>query len=64
MLADQPCGDRRVAELGAGPEPIPERRLTDGNLSRAMIRAVSVLRIEFGRPQVIDRIAARGQVFV
>lgn len=41
FVADQPFWARRVAELGAGPEPIPQRRLTEESLARAISRAVS-----------------------
>jgi sterol 3beta-glucosyltransferase len=36
FVADQPFGGRRVAGLGVGPAPIPQRKLTADNLARAM----------------------------
>lgn len=40
FFADQPFWGRRVAELGVGPEPIPQPRLAADNLSDAIRRAV------------------------
>ena len=38
---DQPFWGQRVAELGAGPEPIPRRKLTVDRLARAIDAAVT-----------------------
>lgn len=40
FFGDQPFWGRRVAELGVGPRPIPQRRLTAAALSEAIGRAV------------------------
>jgi sterol 3beta-glucosyltransferase len=40
FVADQPFWGRRVAALGAGPPPIPQRRLTADNLASAIRQAV------------------------
>lgn len=40
FFGDQPFWGRRVAELGVGPQPIPRRRLTAGELAKAIERAV------------------------
>jgi hypothetical protein len=40
FFADQPFWGSRVAQLGAGPEPIPIRKLTAQRLSNAILRAV------------------------
>lgn len=36
FIADQPFWGRRIHELGLGPEPIPQRKLTTGKLKRAL----------------------------
>lgn len=36
FFGDQPFWGRRIAELGAGPQPIPYKRLTVGNLAAAL----------------------------
>ncbi len=41
FMGDQPFWARRVHELGAGPRPIPRRRLTAGRLAEAIKVAVS-----------------------
>jgi UDP:flavonoid glycosyltransferase YjiC (YdhE family) len=41
FFGDQPFWGRRVFELGAGPAPIPRKRLTVDNLSAALARAVA-----------------------
>jgi sterol 3beta-glucosyltransferase len=41
FVADQPFWGRRVAELGVGPVPIPQRRLTADRLARAIREAVT-----------------------
>jgi sterol 3beta-glucosyltransferase len=41
FVADQPFWGRRVEELGVGPSPIPQRKLTADNLARAMREAVT-----------------------
>jgi UDP:flavonoid glycosyltransferase YjiC (YdhE family) len=40
FTSDQPFWGRRVSALGAGPQPIPERRLTADALASAIARAV------------------------
>ncbi len=40
-FADQPFWGRRVAALGVGPQPIPQKTLTAGKLSTAIQQAVS-----------------------
>jgi sterol 3beta-glucosyltransferase len=40
FFADQPFWGRRVAVLGAGPQPIPQRRLTAEALGAAIAAAV------------------------
>ncbi len=54
FFGDQPFWGRRVFELGAGPSPIPRRRLTAGKLAAAISRAV-------GDPGIRDRAAALGR---
>ena len=77
FVADQPFWGHRVAALGAGPEPIPQRRLTEEGLSGAITSAVSdrsmaeaagrigqSIRAEDGvgtAVRLIDRIAAAGR---
>jgi sterol 3beta-glucosyltransferase len=41
FVADQPFWGQRVAALGAGPTPIPQRKLTADKLARAILQAVS-----------------------
>lgn len=41
FVADQPFWGRQVAELGVGPSPIPQRKLTAENLARAIREAVT-----------------------
>lgn len=41
FVADQPFWGRRVAALGAGPPPIPQRKLTADNLASAIRQAVT-----------------------
>jgi sterol 3beta-glucosyltransferase len=41
FIVDQPWWGRRVRALGVGPEPIPRKRVTSGNLARAMRVAVT-----------------------
>jgi len=41
FMADQPFWGRRVAELGAGPAPIPRMALTGQRLADAITQAVS-----------------------
>ena len=38
FAVDQPFWGRRVQALGAGPEPIPRRRLDAGRLAAALVR--------------------------
>ncbi|MBK9714999.1 MAG: glycosyltransferase family 1 protein [Kouleothrix sp.] len=71
FFGDQPFWGRRVAALGAGPEPIPQRRLTVDALSAAIGAAVSdptmraramtlgkAIRAEDGIGQAVARIEA------
>jgi sterol 3beta-glucosyltransferase len=53
FFGDQPFWGRRVATLGAGPPPIPQRRLTVDALSAAVRTAVS-------DPAIRERAAAVG----
>jgi sterol 3beta-glucosyltransferase len=41
LVGDQPFWGRRVAALGMGPSPIPQRKLTAEQLADAIGRAVS-----------------------
>lgn len=41
FILDQPFWGRRVRALGAGPEPIPRRRLTAARLAAAIRAAVT-----------------------
>jgi sterol 3beta-glucosyltransferase len=41
FVADQPFWGQRVAALGAGPPPIPQRKLTADNLAAAIRRTVT-----------------------
>ncbi|HMQ33614.1 MAG TPA: glycosyltransferase [Chloroflexaceae bacterium] len=54
FFGDQPFWGRRVAELGAGPRPIPQRRLTAEALAGAIAAAV-------GDPAMRARAAALGE---
>jgi UDP:flavonoid glycosyltransferase YjiC (YdhE family) len=45
FVADQPFWGRRVAELGVGPSPIPQRKLTADNLARAIQEAMTDTRM-------------------
>jgi UDP:flavonoid glycosyltransferase YjiC (YdhE family) len=45
FVADQPFWGKRVAELGVGPSPIPQRKLTADSLAQAMREAVTNTRI-------------------
>jgi len=45
FVADQPFWGRRVADLGVGPSPIPQRNLTANNLARAIQEAVTDTRM-------------------
>ncbi len=54
LTADQPSWGRIVHRLGAGPRPIPFRRLTATRLSRALAAAV-------GHPAVHERAAELGE---
>lgn len=40
-IGDQPFWAQRVAELGAGPQPVPRRQLTSQRLAEAITRAVT-----------------------
>lgn len=54
FFGDQPFWGRRVATLGAGPQPIPQRRLTAARLAAAIAAAV-------GDPAIAARAAALGE---
>ena len=41
FVPDQPFWGQRVAALGAGPPPIPQRKLTADNLATAIRQAVT-----------------------
>jgi sterol 3beta-glucosyltransferase len=41
FVADQPFWGQRMAALGAGPQPIPQRKLTADNLASAIQRTVT-----------------------
>ena len=43
-MGDQPFWGRRVAKLGAGPEPIPRKKLTVERLAQAIQEAVTIAR--------------------
>jgi sterol 3beta-glucosyltransferase len=51
FVADQPFWGRRVAALGAGPPPIPQRKLTADNLASAIRQAVTDARM---RQRAVD----------
>ncbi|HEU4325317.1 MAG TPA: glycosyltransferase [Roseiflexaceae bacterium] len=53
FFGDQPFWGRRVAALGAGPQPIPQRRLTAARLAEAIRTAV-------GDPALREHAAALG----
>ncbi len=53
FFGDQPFWGRRIATLGAGPEPIPQRRLTVEALATAIAAAVN-------DPKMRERAAALG----
>ena len=40
FMGDQPFWGKRVAEIGAGPPPIPQKKLSVSNLSNALMRLV------------------------
>lgn len=54
FVADQPFWGRRVAALGAGPRPIPQRSLDADNLAAAIRQAVT-------DPRMRDRAAELGE---
>jgi sterol 3beta-glucosyltransferase len=54
FFGDQPFWGRRVAMLGAGPRPIPQRRLAADSLSAAIHTAVN-------ETQMRERAAALGR---
>nr|WP_141584408.1 glycosyltransferase [Actinomadura sp. WMMA1423] len=58
LAADQPFWARRVAALGAGPEPVPFRRLDAGRLAAAIKDAVSRDSYRERAREVAERIAA------
>jgi UDP:flavonoid glycosyltransferase YjiC (YdhE family) len=41
FILDQPFWGKRIQSLGVGPEPIPRKKLTAANLSRAIRLAVT-----------------------
>ena len=78
FVADQPFWGQRVAALGAGPPPIPQRKLTADNLASAIQQAATdtgmqqraaalgeKIRAEDGTEQavsLIEKYAAEGSV--
>lgn len=46
FMADQPFWGKRVNQIGAGPKPIPVKKLSVANLSRAIFEAESHLVVE------------------
>jgi len=58
FVADQPSWARRVAELGAGPPPIPFRRLNAQRLADAIRRATSDATVREAARAIGERIRA------
>ncbi|GAB4115301.1 MAG: glycosyltransferase [Roseiflexaceae bacterium] len=57
FFGDQPFWGRRVAELGAGPEPIPQQRLTAERLTQAITNAITIPSIRQAAQVLSRRIA-------
>lgn len=62
FVADQPFWGERVAALGVGPRPIPQRKLTADNLSAAIRAAVSDIRMHERAADLGARIRAENGV--
>jgi sterol 3beta-glucosyltransferase len=58
FVADQPFWGRRVAELGVGPSPIPQRNLTADNLARAIKEAMTDTRMRRRATELGSKIQA------
>lgn len=58
FFGDQPFWGRRVAALGAGPEPIPRKKLTVESLARAIQQAVTGSTIRQQAAQIGKQIRA------
>ena len=58
FVADQPSWARRVAELGAGPRPIPFRELTAERLADAIRQALSDRSIREAARSIGERVRA------
>jgi sterol 3beta-glucosyltransferase len=57
FFGDQPFWGRRVAELGAGPQPIPQQRLTAERLAQAISNAITTPSIRQAAQVLSRRIA-------
>ncbi len=62
FMVDQPFWGQRVADLGAGPEPIPQGRLTAERLAAAIGRAVGDAGMRRRAREVSERIRAEDGV--
>ena len=58
FVADQPFWGRRVDALGAGPPPIPQRKLTVDNLASAIRQAVTADRMRQRAAELGEKIRA------
>jgi sterol 3beta-glucosyltransferase len=58
FVADQPFWGRRVAALGVGPPPIPQRKLTADRLAAAIRQAVSDTQMQERAVQLGEKIRA------
>jgi sterol 3beta-glucosyltransferase len=58
FVADQPFWGQRVAALGAGPPPIPQRKLTVDNLASAIRQAVTDARMQKRAADLGEKIRA------
>jgi UDP:flavonoid glycosyltransferase YjiC (YdhE family) len=62
FTSDQPFWGRRVYELGAGPKPIPARRLSAQRLADALVEATSSGKMRASAEEVGRRIRAEDGV--
>lgn len=62
FFGDQPFWGQRVAALGAGPDPIPRKKLTAGRLAQAIRRMVSDRGMHERAARVGERIRAEDGV--
>lgn len=62
FMSDQPLWARRVHELGAGPRPIPRKRLTARRLEKAIRQAVTDPRIQKHARRLGERLRAEDGV--